>query len=455
MKKRWLWKRLAAGFIACFMLLLSLPASAEANTASGTVCGEEETVSLEGSAGLGRMQNFNEGWKFYLGTSSTAQNVNFDDSSWKQVTLPHDFSITQSYTTSGEAESGFLPGGTGWYRKRFVLPASVEGSIVLLNFDGVYSDAYVYVNGTQVGEHHYGYTAFSFDISDYITCDGATENVIAVKAVNNIPSSRWYSGSGIYRDVTLDVVDPVHVDLNGTAVTTPDIAAGSGTVDITAKIKNDGDAAANVTVRNTVYTSSGSASSDPVETTVSANAGETVSVSASAAVNSPELWSPEDPNLYYVRTELIINDKIVDTYDTDFGFRWFSFSDSGFSLNGKNVKLNGVCLHHDQGALGSAAYDDAMYRQLSIMKDMGVNAIRTSHNPADKQFIEICDELGLMVIEEFFDGWSVSKNGNAYDFGKYFNATLGSGNQVLGGSSSMTWAEFALKSTVKRDRNNP
>ena len=455
MKKRWLWKRLAAGFLACFMLLFSLPASAEAETASGTVCGEEETVSVGSSAALGRMQNFNEGWKFYLGTSGTAQNVNFDDSSWKQVTLPHDFSITQSYTTSGEAESGFLPGGTGWYRKSFVLPANVEGSRIILNFDGVYSDAYVFVNGTQVGEHHYGYTAFSFDITDYITCDGATENVIAVKAVNNIPSSRWYSGSGIYRDVTLDIVDPIHVDLNGTAITTPNIQNGSGTVEITAKIKNDGDASANVTVRNTVYTSDGVAASDPVETTVNADAGATVSASASAVVNSPKLWSTESPNLYYVRTELIADGEITDTYDSDFGFRWFSFSDTGFSLNGKNVKLNGVCLHHDQGALGSAAYYDAMYRQLSIMKDMGVNAIRTSHNPADKQFIEICDELGLMVIEEFFDGWSVSKNGNAYDFGKYFNSTLGRTNQVLGGNSSMTWAEFALKSTVKRDRNNP
>ena len=455
MKKRWLWKRLAAGFLACFMLLFSLPASAEAETASGTVCGEEETVSVGSSAALGRMQNFNEGWKFYLGTSGTAQNVNFDDSSWKQVTLPHDFSITQSYTTSGEAESGFLPGGTGWYRKSFVLPANVEGSRIILNFDGVYSDAYVFVNGTQVGEHHYGYTAFSFDITDYITCDGATENVIAVKAVNNIPSSRWYSGSGIYRDVTLDIVDPIHVDLNGTAITTPNIQNGSGTVEITAKIKNDGDASANVTVRNTVYTSDGVAASDPVETTVNADAGATVSASASAVVNSPKLWSTESPNLYYVRTELIADGEVTDTYDSDFGFRWFSFSDTGFSLNGKNVKLNGVCLHHDQGALGSAAYYDAMYRQLSIMKDMGVNAIRTSHNPADKQFIEICDELGLMVIEEFFDGWSVSKNGNAHDFGKYFNSTLGSTNQVLGGNSSMTWAEFALKSTVKRDRNNP
>ena len=456
MKKQRLWRRLAAGVLAGVLVFSSLPARAEAESASDTICGEEETVSVGNATELGRAQNFNEGWKFYLGTSGTAQNVNFDDSSWDSVTLPHDFSITQGFTTSGEAESGFLPGGTGWYRKSFTMPASVAGSRVILNFDGVYSDAYVYVNGTQVGEHHYGYTAFSFDISEYVTCDGATENVIAVKAVNNIPSSRWYSGSGIYRDVTLDVVNPIHVDLNGTTVTTPDIASETGTVNVTAEIKNDSEEAADITVRNTVYTSDGAAASGSAETIVSVGAGAAAEASGTVTVADPELWSPDAPNLYYVRTELLKNGEVVDTYDTRFGFRWFEFeSSTGFKLNGKNVKLNGVCLHHDQGALGSAAYYDAMYRQLSIMKDMGVNAIRTSHNPADKQFIEICDELGLMVVEEFFDGWSVSKNGNSNDFGRYFNTSLDSSNQVSGGDSSMTWAEFALKSTVKRDRNNP
>ena len=417
---------------------------------NGTVAGKEETVEIS-TGEVGRENNFDEGWKFYLGTSSTAQNVNFDDSSWKSITLPHDFSISQTFTTSGEAESGFLPGGTGWYRKTFTLPESYAGKTLVLNFDGVYSDAYVYVNGTLLGENHYGYTSFAFDITDYVTCDGMTENVVAVKAVNTIPSSRWYSGSGIYRDVTLIATDPVHVARYGTHVTTPNIASGNGTVNVEVEVSNDSNASVDVTVTNTVIETG-----DTASTTVTVGAGASVTATASPVVSNPNLWSPDAPNLYTVRTVLTVNGEEVDTYDTTFGFRYFSFdSNTGFYLNGQAVKLNGVCLHHDQGALGSAAYYDAIYRQLSIMKDMGVNAIRTSHNPADEDFIDICNELGLLVMEEAFDGWTYSKNGDSNDFGKYFNTALSSSNQILGGSSSMTWAEYAIKSMVKRDRNDP
>lgn len=450
--KRWFSSALAGILLAAN---LSLPAFAE-ETESGTIAGDPVTTQVASGGQVSREMNMNEGWKFYLGTSNSAQNTNFDDSGWKSVTLPHDFSISQNFTTGGEAESGFLPGGTGWYRKTFSLPESYAGKTLVLNFDGVYSDAYVYVNGTQVGENHYGYTAFAFDVTDYLTSDGVTENVIAVRAVNNIPSSRWYSGSGIYRDVTLVAADPVHVQQNGTYVTTPDIANGNGTVNVEVDVVNDSEAAAEVTVRSTVYTQGGTQASDAAETTVSVAAGQTVTANVNPSVGSPALWSVDAPNLYSVRTELLVGGAVTDTYDTTFGFRWFGFdSNNGFYLNGQAVKLNGVCLHHDQGALGSAAYDDAMYRQLSIMKDMGVNAIRTSHNPADEDFIDICNELGLLVVEEAFDGWSVDKNGNSNDFSSYFSAPLGSGNQILGGSASMTWAEYAIKSMVLRDRNDP
>ena len=436
--------------LSLLLVISLLPATAfAASDNTSTISGPEETVQVE-SGEVSRETNFNEGWKFFLGTSSTAQNVNFDDSGWKSVTLPHDFSISQSYTTSGEAESGFLPGGTGWYRKTFTLPESSAGKTLLLNFDGVYSDAYVYVNGILVGEHHYGYTNFAFDITDSVTCDGTTENVVAVKVVNTVPSSRWYSGSGIYRDVTLITTDPVHVDLNGTYVTTPNISSGNGTVNVAVDVVNDGDSSASVTVTNTVVQTG-----DTASITVTVGAGATVTATANPVVSSPKLWSPDSPNLYTVRTELSVDGQVMDTYDTTFGFRYFSFDSSGFHLNGQNVKLNGVCLHHDQGALGSAAYYDAMYRQLSIMKDMGVNAVRTSHNPADEEFIDICNELGLLVVEEAFDGWSVAKNGNSYDFARYFSTNLSSSNGIYGGSSSMTWSEFAIKSMVKRDRNDP
>ena len=448
--KQWIASVLAAALTFSYAIL---PVHA---TTGETIAGEPETIKVASGVQASRETNFDEGWKFYLGTSSTAQNTSFDDSSWQSVTLPHDFSITQSYTTSGEAESGFLPGGTGWYRKTFTLPASSAGKTLVLNFDGAYSDAYVYVNGTLVGENHYGYTAFAFDITEYVACDGVTENVVAVKVVNTIPSSRWYSGSGLYRDVTLITSDPVHVAYNGTYVTTPNISGGIGTVCAAVEVDNDSSDSVEITVRNTVYDSNGIAVSDTAEASATIAADETATVTASPVVSNPSLWSPDSPVLYSVRTEVYAGGSLVDTYDTTFGFRYFSFdSDTGLYLNGKALKLNGVCLHHDQGALGSAAYYDAMYRQLSIMKDMGVNAIRTSHNPADEQFIDICNELGLLVMEEAFDGWSVAKNGNSYDFARYFTTNLSSSNNILGGDSSMTWAEYAIKSMVKRDRNDP
>lgn len=448
--KNTFFKKLIAVALCAAMVPFNSYTTAFAAEDTGTVTGEEQTVTISSDI-VDRENNFNDGWKFHLGDISSASDTNFDDSTWDNVSLPHDFSISQAFTNSGEAESGFLPGGTGWYRKSFILSDADDGKNIVLSFDGVYSDAYVYVNGNYAGENHYGYTSFAFDITDYVTCDGITENIIAVKAVNNIPSSRWYSGSGIYRDVTLIVTDPVHVDYNGTCVTTPNISSGDGTVNVSVDVVNDSDSSTSVTVTNTVVETGDSAG-----TTVTVDAGNTVTASANPVVSDPRLWSTENPNLYTVRTVLTVNGKDVDSYDTTFGFRYFSFdSDTGFYLNGKALKLNGVCLHHDQGALGSAAYYDAMYRQLSIMKDMGVNAIRTSHNPADEDFIDICNELGLLVVEEAFDGWSVSKNGNSNDFGKYFNTSLSSTNGIYGGSSSMTWAEYAIKSMVRRDRNDP
>ena len=445
-------KRLLALMLALVMVIAMFPSRAVAE-GNGTVMGDEQTITVGSDTASGRENNFNKGWKFYLGTSSTAQNQNFDDSSWTDVDLPHDFSIIQSFTTSGEAESGFLPGGTGWYRKTFTMPEDAEGKTVLLNFDGVYMNATVYVNGTELGTHNYGYTSFAFDITDYLVCDGVTENVIAVKAVNNIPSSRWYSGSGIYRDVTLIVTEPVHVDLNGTYVTTPNISSGNGTVQVETDIVNDGDSSASVTVTNTVYKKGSDDALATASTTVTVDAGSAVTATVSPVVSEPDLWSIENPNLYTVVTELTVDGSVVDTYETEFGFRWFTFSSTGFALNGTNVKLNGVCLHHDQGGLGSAAYYDAMYRQLSIMKEMGCNAIRTAHNPADEDFIAICNELGLLVIEETFDGLVDAKNYNSNDFSAYFDTNADSG--LYGYADGMTCAEYAARSVVKRDRNAP
>ena len=452
MKQNHSTRRFLAAMLVLVMVITMLPAGVIA-AENGTIQGNVETIEVGNNVASARENNFNKGWKFYLGTSSTAHEQHFDDSTWTDVDLPHDFSIIQPYTSSGEDESGFLPGGTGWYRKSFTLSEDAEGKTFLLNFDGVYMNATVYVNGTELGTHNYGYTSFAFDITDYLVFDGVTENVVAVKAVNNIPTSRWYSGSGIYRDVTLIVTDPVHVNLHGTTVTTPDIANGTGTVSVKTEIVNDGDADASVTVTNTVYPQGSTTAVANATATTTLASGATSEVTTTAVVDSPALWSLESPNLYTVVTEVTVDGNVVDTYETEFGFRWITFNSSGFHLNGKAVKLNGVCMHHDQGALGSAAYYDAMYRQMSIMKEMGCNAIRTSHNPADEDFIAICNELGLLVIEETFDGLVDAKNGNSNDFSKYFESEADRG--LYGYADGMTCAEYAARSVVSRDRNAP
>ena len=438
--------RLLALLVALVMVISMFPVTAFA--AEQTIVGSSEQVKLGSDAAAQRENNFNMGWKFYLGDNSNASNQSFDDSGWENVNLPHDFSISQHFYSNGEAESGFLPGGTGWYRKSFTVGEDAAGKTFLLNFDGVYSDAYVYVNGKYVGEHHYGYTSFAFDISEHLVCDGATQNVVAVKAVNNVPSSRWYSGSGIYRDVTLYALEGLHVDLHGVTVTTPFIDEGDGTVNIAVDLVNDG-AGANATVRSTIYFGGDVVAT--AEETVSAPGGTKASVELETEVADPSLWSLEDPNQYMVLTEVLVNGTVVDEVAVDFGFRWTSWNAQGFHLNGKAVKLNGVCMHHDQGGLGSAAYYDAMYRQLSIMKDMGANAIRTAHNPADEQYIQICNEIGLLVIEETFDGLVDPKNGNSNDFSKYFEKTASAG--LYGYENGMTNAEYAARSVVKRDKN--
>ncbi len=417
-----------------------------------------ETVVLEETAE--RNLNFNMDWKFILSDPANAQNIDFDDSGWNDIQLPHDFSITQEFSNKYEAESGFLPGGTGWYRKTAIFPASFNGKSIILNFDGVYNNAYVYVNGTKIGEHHYGYTNFSFDISDLLTCDGQTENVIAVKAVNEYPSSRWYSGSGIYRDVTLTVANPIHVALDGSYVTTPDLETqkdGDVSVKVQTTVQNDSDANANAAVRTTVEDADGNIVSNAnAENTIALEAGESDTLTQTLSVTQPDLWDCDNPNLYYVKTEILSGANVVDTYTTEFGFRYIDYdANTGFALNGEKMKLKGVCMHHDQGALGAAAYYDAIYRQVEKLKEMGCNSIRSSHNAPGRALLEICNELGVLVMDEVYDGWAYPKNGNTNDFSKWFNRTLGADNQLIGGSADEKWVQFALEALINRDKNDP
>ena len=328
--------------------------------------------------------DFNKNWKFFLGDDSAAYLKGFDDSSWGQVDLPHDFSISQEFTTDGtEDESGNLPGGTGWYRKWFNLYDYYSGDDVIINFDGAYQHVYVYVNGKYVGENHYGYNSFSFEISDYLLTSNTSLNLIAVKVVSEIPSSRWYSGSGINRDVTLTITSPVHVALYGPQVTTPNIANGDGTVKATVAVHNDTAIAQKITVETTVLDSNHNTVSDTVSSSlITISAGKEQSVVLQPKVNNPTLWTLDTPTLYKLKT-VIKNEKgeLIDEYHTTFGYRYISWdADKGFCFNGEYIKLKGACLHHDQGAIGAVQEYEAIYRQIVTLKEMGCNAIRTSHN---------------------------------------------------------------------------
>lgn len=402
-------------------------------------------------AGFQRSTLFNDGWKFNLGDVPDAKNKDYDDESWRSLTLPHDWSIEQDFNKNSPSthEGGFLDGGIGWYRKSFVLPKEIEGKKITIDFDGVYMDSYIYVNGEQVGNHPYGYTPFSFDITHNLICDGVTENVISVKVNNKQPSSRWYSGSGIYRDVKLTVTDKVHVEQYGTYVTTPNLeseyATGKATVNIKTDITNEEGSDKEVNLISTIYDAKGNKVGDSTSTQV-INANSTYKYDQNIEVKNPELWGTENPYLYSVVTTVLIDNEVVDEYETEFGMRWFDITtDNGFFLNGEQMKLEGVCMHHDQGALGAVANEAAIRRQVKILKDMGVNSIRVTHNPAAQVLIDICNEEGILLIDEAFDTWYGGKK--TYDYGRFFEQKSIHGD--------MTWAEYDVKQMVNRGKNAP
>lgn len=417
-------------------------------------------VSNYGKSTDQRTINFDSNWKFNLGDVENAQTANFDDSKWRQVSLPHDYSIEQDYSKSMEAESGYLPGGTGWYRKSFTIDKAAEGKEIRVDFSGVYMNASVWVNGEKLGTHPYGYTPFSFDITDYVKY--GEENTIAVKVENKTPSSRWYSGSGIYRSVNLTMTEKVHVDLEGTQITTENLKAEQGgtvNMDVRTQVVNDSEDEQAVTLTHTVFPKGADESAAIGTVTTEAKtvaSGESDEIEITLEAQSPALWSVDSPTLYTVRTEVKLGENTVDVYDTEYGFRYFDFdNNTGFSLNGQNTKLKGVCMHHDQGALGAKANARAIARQIEILKQMGCNTIRVTHNPAADELIQACNEQGMLVIDEAFDTWLYAKNGNSNDYAKWFNQKIDGDNQILGAGDGMTWAQFDLTAMVKRGYNAP
>ncbi|MDN0197754.1 glycoside hydrolase family 2 TIM barrel-domain containing protein [Streptomyces sp. S.PNR 29] len=425
-----------------------LIASAAAPTA-GALLGAPAAWSAEGTGGaLGRRTvALRDGWRFALvnpggitdptGVYADAADPGHDDTAWREVAVPHDWSIEQTPTTEHGTTSGtgFFPGGLGWYRLAFTLPPSCAGKRISVEFDGVYMDSYVYCNGKEAGRHPYGYTGFAFDLTDLLHTDGTTENVLAVKVQNRLPSSRWYSGSGIYREARLVVTEPVHVRRWGTYVTTPEVTDERALVRVRTSVVNESGALRQVEIRSTVKDADGR--------TV-ARAASTVGVederteAHELTVARPRPWDFADPHRYTLLTELRVDGRTVDTYRTPFGIRTVRIDpDEGFHLNGVYTKFKGVDLHHDLGALGAAVSRDAIRRQMTIMKSMGVNAFRTSHNPPSPEMIEVCEELGIVMLVEAFDCWKSPKT--RYDYGRFFDE----------------WADKDIAEMVLAARNSP
>ena len=451
---------------ACAVLVAAVAAAILSGAAQGATTpsdlGPVGWTSGSGDPNLGvlnqgtRTVSFDRGWKFKLvNTSNTtdpsgtygnssdpkAAATGFDDSGWQRLTLPHDWSITQDPRADQTNATGFFPGGLGWYRKTFTLPKRTSGKRISLDFDGVFDNSYVYLNGQLLGNHPYGYTGYSFDVSDLVHADGHTPNVLAVVVQNQEPSSRWYSGSGITRHVHLTVSDPVHIARWGTTVTTPSLAdtikSDYATVHVATQLANDGDQAADASVRYTVKDPSGKVVARSTSSNVSVPTGGTTDTT-DIRVDNPALWSTTSPKLYTVQTDVSAGGAASDSSTSTFGIRWLVFSPSGgVSLNGKPLKLHGVDLHNDEGALGSVDNYDALWRQMSELKAMGVNAFRTSHNPPSPEMIDVCQRLGIVMMVEAFDAWDTGKL--SQDYHLYFNQ----------------WSDYDVKEMVDEAKNSP
>jgi beta-galactosidase len=396
----------------------------------------------------GRTFSFNEAWRFQNADVKNAEHPEHDDSGWRIVDLPHDWSIEDLETdyaseqigpfskrSPGGASTGHVLGGIGWYRKHFRLDSGPD-KVVTVCFDGVYMDSDVWLNGKHLGNHAYGYTPFFYDLTPYLQPVGR-ENVLAVRVRNLGKNSRWYSGSGIYRNSRLFVTNRVHVDTWGISVTCPQVSAVSAKVQIVTTLANATDSVSTVLVRTRLIGPDGEPKAK-TESPGTVPARGTSDLCHVLDLPSPLLWSPDSPTLYAAEVGIEINGKTVDRTMETFGVRSIRIdSRNGFLLNGKRILLRGGCMHHDNGPLGSAALDRAEERRVEIMKANGFNAIRTSHNPPSKSFLDACDRLGLLVIDEAFDMWEHPKNPD--DYSRFF---------------SESW-RLDLGAMVRRDRNHP
>ncbi|EJL61876.1 sugar-binding domain-containing protein [Flavobacterium sp. CF136] len=384
------------------------------------------------------VEDFNQNWNFKLGDYPTAIQPDFSTADWRTLQLPHDWSIEGNFDKDSKTKQAqaFLPAGKGWYRKTFTVPADWANKTVSVEFDGVFKNSEVFINGHSLGMRPNGYISFTYELSQYLNF--GKENIIAVKVDNDAqPNSRWYTGSGIYRNVRLVASEKLHVAKWGTYVTTPEVSTEKASVNLEVTIENKTNSEKEFQLVTSILDANNKEVAN-AKTTEKIGANTNAKKVHKLNVNQPQLWDTENPNLYKIVTTIYENSKAVDNYETPLGFRFFNFdAEKGFSLNGKPTKILGVCLHHDNGALGAVENIHAVKRKLKIMKEMGANAIRMAHNPHSLEMMQLCDEMGFIVQDEFTDVWKKKKVTN--DYHKDWDA----------------WHKQDLEDFIKRDRNHP
>ncbi len=396
----------------------------------------------------GRSTRFTRGWQFFKGEAAGAQSASFDDAKWRYVDLPHDWSIEGPFAENWASGTGYLPAGVGWYRKKFICPDDLEGRRVSIRFEAVYHNSQVWCNGQLVGSRPFGYIPFEFDLTPLLRV--GQENVIAVRVDHSdFADSRWYPGSGIIRDVFLNVTDDLHIATGGIFITTPTAVRDSAHIVLSTTVKNESATDVPVTVVSTIIDAQGQ-DVGRTQSQFSIAAGGQWDFDQSTSIAWPSLWSPTNPALYDLKTQVIRDGNVVDECHTPFGVRTFHFDpDKGFSINGQAMKLKGVCLHDDAGALGAvtpAAVWDAGLRRL---RDAGCNAIRTSHNPPPTELLDLCDRLGFLVMDEAFDEWTRGKKKWVHGVNRGLPSFDGYHTYFA------NWAKIDLRDMLLRDRNHP
>jgi beta-galactosidase len=384
------------------------------------------------------VQSFDNDWRFFQGDATGAESGSFGDSSWRTLGVPHDWSIAGPFAATNKTggAGAFLPSGVAWYRKHFTLPKSAAEQRVWIEFDGVMQNSKVWINDVLLGERPFGYASLRYELTPHLNSGG--DNVIAVRCDTSAqPASRWYSGAGIYRHVRLLTMNPIHVEGDGLFVSTPDVSRDKATVQIDTAITNETQAAREVTLQTMISSPNGK-NVATIETKLTVTNGVSNAVRQKVVLPKPELWNLESPNLYIVHVSILAGSNEIDQQAAMLGVRDAHFEpETGFWLNGKNFKIKGVCVHHDGGAFGAAVPMAIWEDRLATLKTLGVNAIRTAHNPPDPEFLDLCDRMGFLVMDEFFDCWTVGKN--PFDYHLYFQE----------------WSDRDAADAIRRDRNHP